>query len=82
MRFHIVKRDHCPLWKKLCLYLLAVGAALAVGGLLLLAMGVDPVAYYSRMFTIILWSNRPRPTTGSWDRPGIARSEKPSLMLA
>ena len=57
MRFHIVKRDHCPLWKKLCLYLLAVGAALAVGGLLLLAMGVDPVAYYSRMFTMGMVGN-------------------------
>ena len=58
MRFHIVKRDHCPLWKKLCLYLLAVGAALAVGGLLLLAMGVDPVAYYSRMFTMGMVGNK------------------------
>ena len=58
MRFHIVKRDHCPLWKKLCLYLLAVGAALAVGGLLLLAMGVYPVAYYSRMFTMGMVGNK------------------------
>ena len=58
MRFHIVKRDHCPLWKKLCLYLLAVGAALAVGGLLLLGMGVDPVAYYSRMFTMGMVGNK------------------------
>ena len=58
MRFHIVKRDHCPLWKKLCLYLLAVGAALAVGGLLLLAMGVDPVAYYSWMFTMGMVGNK------------------------
>ena len=58
MRLHIVKREHCPLWKKLCLYLLAVGAALAVGGLLLLAMGVDPVAYYSRMFTMGMVGNK------------------------
>ena len=29
MRFHIVKRDSCPFWKKLCLYLAAVAAALA-----------------------------------------------------
>ena len=58
MGFHIVKRDHCPLWKKLCLYLLAVGAALAVGGLLLLAMGVDPIAYYSRMFTMGMVGNK------------------------
>ena len=58
MRFHIVKRDHCPLWKKLCLYLLAVGAALALGGVVLLALGVDPLAYYSRMFTMGMIGNK------------------------
>ena len=30
MRFHVVKRDGCPLWKKLGLYVLAVLAALRV----------------------------------------------------
>ena len=44
MGFHIVKRDHCPLWKKLCLYLLAVGAALAVGGLLLMFQAFVQIA--------------------------------------
>ena len=39
MHFHIVKRDSCPFWKKLCLYLAAVAAALVLGGLLLLVMG-------------------------------------------
>ena len=42
MRLHVVKRDHCPLWKKACLYLLAVLSALVLGGILLLAMGVCP----------------------------------------
>ena len=41
MRFHVVKRDNCPLWKKLCLYVLAVAAALGLGALVLLALGVD-----------------------------------------
>ena len=31
MHFHIVKRDSCPFWKKLCLYLAAVAAALVLG---------------------------------------------------
>ena len=31
MRFHIVKRDNCPLWKKLCIYLAAVVMALVLG---------------------------------------------------
>ena len=32
MHFHIVKRDSCPFWKKLCLYLAAVAAAGHGGG--------------------------------------------------
>ena len=58
MRFHVVKRDGCPLWKRLAFYLLAVAAALALGGLLLLAMGVDPAAYYGRMFTMGMVGNK------------------------
>ena len=52
MGFHIVKRDNCPLWKKCCFYLAAVVAALLLGAVVLLAIGVDPLAYYSRMFTM------------------------------
>ena len=37
MRFHVVKRDGCPLWKKLGLYVLAVLAALILGGVVLLS---------------------------------------------
>ena len=58
MRFHVVKRDNCPLWKKLGLYLLAVAAALTLGGLVLLALDVDPMAYYSRMFTMGMVGNK------------------------
>ena len=52
MGFHIVKRDGCPLWKKCCFYLAAVVIALLLGAALLIALGVDPVAYYTRMFTM------------------------------
>ena len=52
MGFHIVKRENCPLWKKCCLYLAAVVLALLLGAVLLIALGVDPVAYYTRMFTM------------------------------
>ena len=58
MRLHVVKRDNCPLWKRLALYVGAVVAALALGAALLLAMGVDPVAYYTRMFTMGMIGNR------------------------
>ena len=52
MKFHIVKRDNCPLWKKCCLYFGAVAIALLLGAALLMLLGVDPIAYYSRMFTM------------------------------
>ena len=52
MGFHIVKRDNCPLWKKCCLYLGAVVVALLLGAVLLISLGVDPIAYYTRMFTM------------------------------
>lgn len=52
MKFHIVKRDNCPVWKKCCFYLAAVLLALALGAVLLISLGVDPIAYYTRMFTM------------------------------
>lgn len=52
MGFRIVKRDNCPLWKKVCFYFVAVLLALALGAALLSALGVNPIAYYSRMFTM------------------------------
>lgn len=58
MGFHVVKRDQCPLWKKCCLYLGAVAVALLLGAVVLLALGVDPVAYYTRMFTMGMIGNK------------------------
>ena len=58
MKFHIVKRDNCPLWKKCCFYLAAVVLALLLGAVLLSAIGVDPIAYYTRMFTMGTIGNR------------------------
>ena len=52
MGFHIVKRDNCPLWKKSVFYFGAILLALGLGAVILLSIGVDPVAYYTRMFTM------------------------------
>ena len=52
MHIHIVKRDKLPLWKKCCFYLAAVLAALVLGGIVLLSIGVNPLDYYTRMFTM------------------------------
>lgn len=52
MGLHIVKRDNCPLWKKALFYVVAIVAALLIGGIILFAIGVDPIAYYTRMFTL------------------------------
>ena len=52
MRFHIVKRENCPLLVKIGLYVGAVLIALLLGAVLLAFLGVDPISYYSRMFTM------------------------------
>ena len=52
MGFHIVKRDNCPLLVKCGLYVAAVVLALVLGAVVLLMQGVDPIAYYTRMFTM------------------------------
>ena len=55
MGFHIVKRENLPLWQKCRYYLAAVAFALLLGGALLIALGVDPVAYAGmRVNTIVL----------------------------
>lgn len=52
MGIRIVKRDTCPMLKRVCFYVVAVFAALIVGALVLLAIGVDPLEYYYKMFTM------------------------------
>ena len=52
MSFHIVKRDNCPLWQKALFYVAAILAALLLGAVVLLAIDVNPIAYYTRMFTM------------------------------
>ena len=52
MGFHIVKRENCPLWKKLCFYLLAIVLGLGIGAILLISKEVDPIEYYIRVFTL------------------------------
>ena len=58
MNFHIVKRDNCPLKTKVALYVGAVAAALMLGGVLLIFMGVNPLAYYGRMITMGTLGNK------------------------
>lgn len=58
MGFHIVKRDNCPVWKKACFYVGAVAAALLLGAVVLISLGVNPAAYYTRMFTMGTIGNR------------------------
>ena len=58
MGLHIVKRENCPLWKKILFYVAAIVAALLLGALILTSIGVDPVAYYTRMFTMGTVGNR------------------------
>ena len=52
MNIHIVKRENCPLWKKILFYAVAIFTALLIGGIILLSIGVNPLSYYTRMFTL------------------------------
>ncbi len=52
MGFHIVKRDNCPMWKRCCFYAAAIIIALLIGAAILMAIGVNPLKYYYRMFTM------------------------------
>ena len=52
MKLQVVKRDNFPIWKRCLLYLGAVAAALAIGAIVLLAIGVNPIKYYYQMFTM------------------------------
>lgn len=58
MGFRVVKRDVCPWWKSCCFYLIAVLAALLIGGIVLVAIGIDPFDYYYQMFTMGTVNNR------------------------
>ncbi len=63
MGIRIVKRDNCPMWKRCLFYVVAVLAALIIGALILLAIGVDPLDYYYKMFTMGTVGNRMAHTT-------------------
>ena len=58
MRVHVIKRAQCPLWKKVLFYVAAVFAALLLGAVLLLTLGVNPIQYYTRMFTMGMIGNK------------------------
>lgn len=54
----IVKRDKIHPLLKVLLYTIAILAALAVGGILLVAIGVNPLVLYKDMFTIGMLGSR------------------------
>ncbi len=58
MRFHIVKRDKCPLGQRIAFYVGAVLIALLLGAVVLTLIGVNPADYYWRMFTMGMVGNK------------------------
>ena len=58
MGFHIVKRDNCPLWERIVLYLAAILLALGIGAVVLAVIGVNPIEYYYQMFTMGTVNNK------------------------
>ena len=58
MNLHIVKRDACVWWKRALFYGIAIFAALGIGAVILLMLDVDPIEYYSQMFTMGMAESR------------------------
>ena len=58
MKFHVVKRENCPIWKRALFYFAALAVALLAGAVVLMAIGVDPFEYYYQMFTMGMVGNR------------------------
>ena len=58
MRVHVIKRENCRIGKRIALYVGAVLLALVLGAIVLLALGVNPLQYYSRMFTMGMVGNK------------------------
>lgn len=56
--YHVIKRDRVSFKTKLLYYGIAILAALAVGAVLLLTVGVNPLSFYGKMMTIGLTSVR------------------------
>ena len=58
MPFHVIKRDSCPLGKKILYYVIAIAVALAIGAVILAIIGVNPLSYYFNMATMGMVGNR------------------------
>ncbi len=56
--FRIVKRDAIRPGQQLLAYVAAVAAALVIGALLLLSLGVDPLEFYQRIITLGIPGNK------------------------
>lgn len=54
----VVRRTDFPLWATILIYIGAIIVALSIGALLLMAIKVNPTAYYKDMFTIGALGNR------------------------
>ena len=58
MKFHVVKRDNCPIWKRALYYFVAIAVALLAGAAVLMAIDANPFEYYYQMFTMGTVGNR------------------------
>ena len=58
MRVHVIKREGVTVGQRIALYVGAVVLALAVGAAVLLALGVNPLQYYGRMFSMGMVGNK------------------------
>ena len=57
-KYHLVRRADSQLKRTLIFYAAGILISLAIGAVILIALGINPLEYYGRMFTIGLVGNR------------------------
>lgn len=55
---HLVRKSDVKLWQRAIYYLVSILISLAIGAVLLAALGINPIDYYSKMLTLGLIGNR------------------------
>ena len=58
MRVHVIKREGVSVGQRIALYVGSVVLALVLGAIVLLALGVNPLQYYGRMFSMGMVGNK------------------------
>ena len=57
-RYHLVRRADSRIGRTIAFYAVGILVSLLIGAVILFALGINPLDYYGKMFTIGLVGNR------------------------